>query len=172
MAGSEICEVKRIFTSRIKVLEHILSVGEAHFSDMRAIMHERLAEDMFPFGAQIALACNQPRGFAQWCAGDPIENLNTDVDSPDKARALITQTCDLVASITADDSRLDDIKCINLGPDTYCELPAHRYVNDFLIPNLYFHITVAYAILRKLGAPIGRADFTFHLSPYVTMKET
>lgn len=171
MAGSEICDIKRIFTSRLKVLEHILSIGEAHFSDMSAIMQERLTGDKFPFGAQIALACNQPRGFAQWCAGNPIENLNTDVDSPDRAHALIAQTCDLVANITAGDSRLDDIKRIDLGAGTYCELPTRRYVNDFLIPNLYFHITAAYAILRQCGAPIGKADFMFHLSPYVMVQE-
>jgi uncharacterized protein len=35
------------------------------------------------------------------------------------------------------------------------------------MPNFYFHITTAYAILRKLGAPIGKGDFMTYLAPYV-----
>jgi hypothetical protein len=35
------------------------------------------------------------------------------------------------------------------------------------VPNLYFHITTAYAILRKLGAPLGKADFMIYLAPYI-----
>jgi hypothetical protein len=167
MANKEISEIKRIFTSRLDVLDHILSVGEKHFSDMNAIVQEHLAEDMLPFGTQIAFACNQPRGFAQWCADQPIENLSAEVDSLATARAHIAQTKNLVAGITADDSKLDEIKRIGLGPGRYCELPARQYLNDFLLPNLYFHITIAYAILRKLGAPVGKADFMTYLKPYI-----
>lgn len=47
--NQEINEIKRIFTSRLDVLNHILSVGEKHFSDTGALMQERLAEDMYPF---------------------------------------------------------------------------------------------------------------------------
>ena len=167
MANREISEIKRIFTSRLDVLNHILSVGEKHFSDMGATLQERLTEDMYPLGTQIAFACNQPRGFAQWCAGQPVENLGAEVDSLDMARAHIAHTKNLVAAITADDSKLDEIKRIGLGPGRYCELPARQYFNDFVLPNLYFHLTTAYAILRRLGAPVGKADFMTYLMPYV-----
>lgn len=167
MAKKKISEIKRIFTSRLDVLDHILSVGEEHFSDMDVIMQERLAEDMFPLGTQIAFACNQPRGFSQWCAGQPIENLSAEVDSLTAARAHIAQTRELVTDIDVDDSKLDEIKRVGLGPGRYCELPARQYLNDFLMPNLYFHITTAYAILRKLGAPLGKSDFMTYLKPYI-----
>ncbi|WP_323846591.1 DUF1993 domain-containing protein [Microbulbifer magnicolonia] len=167
MANTEITEIKRIFTTRLDVLDHILSVGEKHFPDMDAIMQERLAEDMYPFGAQIAFVCNQPLGFAQWCAGQPIENLSREVDSLATARKYIAQTREQVGAIAADDSKLDEVKRIGLGPGRYCELPARQYINDYLMPNLYFHITTAYAILRKLGAPVGKADFMTYLAPHV-----
>ena len=167
MANSEINEIKRIFTSRLDVLDHILSVGEAHFPEMNAIMQERLAEDMLPLGTQVAFACNQPRSFAQWCAGEPVANLSAEVESLDTARAHIAQTRKQVAAIAVDDSKLDEIKRVGLGPGQYCELPARQYLNDFVMPNLYFHITTAYAILRKLGAPVGKADFMTYLMPYV-----
>ena len=96
-----------------------------------------------------------------------MENLPREVDSADLARSHILQTKELVSGITADDAKLDEIKRVGLGPGLYCELPARQYVNDYLMPNLYFHITTAYAILRKLGAPLGKADYMTYLIPYV-----
>jgi hypothetical protein len=167
MENKEISEIKRIFVTRLDALDHILSVGEKHFSDMDAILKERLAPDMFNLGAQIALVCNQPRGFSQWCADQPIENLDLDVESLHRARTHILETRQLVHAIAADDSKLEDVKRIGLGPGKHCQLPARQYVNDFLVPNLYFHMTTAYAILRKLGAPVGKLDFMTYLAPYV-----
>lgn len=167
MANQEINEIKRIFTSRLDVLEHILSIGEKHVADSGALMQERLAEDMFPFGAQVALVCNQPRGFSQWCAGQPVENLSIEVTSLEQARAHIAETRKMVEGIAADDSKLDEVKRIGLGPGRYAELPARQYINDYLVPNVYFHISMAYAILRKLGAPIGKADYMTYLAPHI-----
>jgi len=167
MTNKEISQIQALFSSRLDALDHILSVGEQHFTDMDAIMAECLAPDMFPFGTQIALACNQPRGFAQWCAGQPIENLDREVNTLAMARSHIAHTRNLVNSIGVDDSQLDGIKRIGLGPGKYCELPARQYLNDFLLPNLYFHISMAYAILRHLGAPIGKADFMTYLAPHI-----
>lgn len=167
MATQQINELQRIFLSRLDALSHILDLGQAHFPDFSAVLQERLAPDMFPLGTQIAFACNQPRGFSQWCAGHPVENLAREVDSLEAARSHISQTRVLVAGIQADDSKLDEVKRIGLGPGRYCELPGRQYVSDYLMPNLYFHVTTAYAILRKLGAPLGKADYMAFLAPHV-----
>jgi hypothetical protein len=167
MASTEIGELQRVFTTRLQALAHILDVGEQHFSGLGKVLHERLAPDMYPLGTQVAFACNQPRGFAQWCAGGQVENLSHEVGSLELARSLIDQTLALVAGIAADDRKLDEIKRVGLGPGRYCELPGRQYVSEFLLPNFYFHITTAYAILRKLGAPVGKADFMTFLAPHV-----
>ena len=168
MSNPNIIELQRVFTSRLAALEHVLDIGEKHFPDAGAFMGKRLADDMLPFSAQIAFACNSPRGFSQWCAGQPIDNLAPDgIQSLGDARAAIAQTKDMVAAIAVDDAKLDEIKRIGLGPGRYCELPGHQYVADYLLPNLYFHITAAYAILRLLGAPVGKADYLSFLGPLV-----
>lgn len=171
MATQEIAELQRIFLSRLETLGHILDLGEKHLPDFDAALQERLAPDMLPLGTQVAFACNQPRGFAQWCAGKPVENLPREVDSVELARSHIEQTKALVAGITASDAKLDEIKRIGLGPGRYCELPARQYVSDYLLPNFYFHITTTYAILRKLGVPLGKPDYMRFLAPHVRLED-
>jgi hypothetical protein len=170
MASTEIAELKRIFLTRLDVLDHILDVGEKHLPDFEAALQERLAPDMFPLASQVAFACNQPRGFSQWCAGQPIENLSLEVGSVAMARSHIRETKALVSAIAADDARLDDVKRIGLGPGRHCELPARQYVSEYLMPNLYFHITIAYAILRARGVPVGKLDFMTFLAPHVQVE--
>ena len=163
-----IAETKRIFLSRLDTLSHVLGIGETQFANPDAFLGKRLVEDMYAFSAQVVFACNQPRGFAQWCAGQPIDNLAPDsITTIDQAHATIAQTRSMVNAIAAGDAKLDETKRIGLGPGRYCELPGHQYVADYLLPNLYFHITTAYAILRVMGAPIGKADFMRFLAPHV-----
>lgn len=170
MSNPAIEDLKRIFTERLDALERILDVGSEHLADIDAALQERLAPDMFPLGTQIAIVCNQPRGFSQWCAGLPIDNLGREVDTIAAARGHIRDTKALVAAISASDSKLEEIKRIGLGPGRHCELPGHRYVSDYLMPNLYFHITTAYDILRHLGVPLSKNDYMWYLAPHVRME--
>lgn len=167
MSHQQIAELQRVFATRLDVLSHVLDVGERHFGD-DGWLDKRLADDMFPLSGQVVLACNQPRGFSQWCAGQPIDNLKVDsVATLAQARGAIAQAKAMVAAIDVSDAKLDETKRIGLGPGRYCELPGHQYVADYLLPNLYFHITAAYAILRHGGAPIGKTDFLAFLAPHV-----
>lgn len=167
MSNQAIVELQRIFSTRLATLSHILDVGERHIGD-GGFLQQRLAEDMLPFAAQVAFACNAPRGFAQWCAGEPITNIKPgDIASLDEARAAIARAQADIAAIAADDARLLETKRVGLGPGRYCELPAHQYVADYVLPNLYFHVTTAYAILRHLGAPLGKSDYMGWMAPHV-----
>lgn len=167
MGTTEIAEIQRVFSTRLDTLDHILDVGQAHLPDIDAALGERLAPDMFPLGTQIAFACNQPLGFSQWCAGQPIELLDPGVTGIATARDYIRDTRARVQAIHADDARLDESKRTGLGPGMYCETPARLYVSDYLLPNFYFHIAMTYAILRKLGVPVGKADYMRFLMPHV-----
>lgn len=166
MSNPRIQELQRVFTSRLDTLAHVLQVGAAHLGG-RDPINERLAPDMLPLGAQVAFACNQPRGFSQWCAGQQIENIDPAVPSLEAAHAHIADTRARVAAIACDDAKLDEIKRIGLGPGRHCELPGHLYVSEYLLPNLYFHLTTSYAILRMLGVPLGKADYMRFLAGHV-----
>jgi hypothetical protein len=166
MSSTRIQQLQHIFVSRLDTLSHLLQVGEAHLPD-RNLINQRLAPDMLPLGAQIAFACNQPRGFSQWCAGQPIENIDPAVPSLEAAHAHIAETRARVQAIACADARLDEVKRIGMGKGRYCELPGEQYVSEYLLPNLYFHITTTYAILRMLGAPVGKSDFMRYLAAHI-----
>ena len=168
MENQKIRTLQTIFSSRRDTLSHLLEIAENHFADdVEALLQRRIAPDMFPFSTQIAFACNQPRNFALWCLGQPSTNLNPDVASLVEARSHISSTKELLASIDVADSKLLELKRLDLGEGLYAELSGLSYVDDFLMPNFYFHITTAYNILRLAGAPIGKRDFMMHLVPFL-----
>ncbi len=167
MPGPQIRELQRVFVSRLDTLSHILDAGAAHLGAGLDLAQARLAPDMLPLGTQVAFACNQPRGFSQWCAGEPVQNLDPAVPSLEIARAHIADTRARVLAIACDDGKLEETKRIGLGGALYCELPGHGYVSEYLLPNFYFHITTTYAILRMLGVPVGKADYMRFLLPHV-----
>ncbi|WP_434686693.1 DUF1993 domain-containing protein [Pseudanabaena minima] len=168
MESQKIKALQNIFSSRLDTLSHLLTLAETHFGDdVESILQCRIAPDMFPFGTQIVFACNQPRNFALCCLGQSANNLPPDVTSLNQARGHISSTKDLLASINVPDATLSEIKRIELGQGLYLELSGLSYVDDFLMPNFYFHMTTAYDILRMEGVPIGKRDFMMHLIPFL-----
>lgn len=122
---------------------------------------------MLPFGTQVAFTCNQPRNFALWCDDKPADNLNPEVGSLSQAYEHIANTRQLLSQIQADDTKLVEPTRVDLGQSLYLELTGEAYVNDFLMPNFYFHLVTAYDILRMAGVPIGKRDYMLHLVPMI-----
>jgi hypothetical protein len=170
MENQKIKTLQNIFSSRLDTLSHILDVAESHFADdVEALLQLRIAPDMVPFSTQIVFVCNQPRNFALWCLGQSASNLNPEVSSLVEARGHISSTKELLTTINVGDSKLSELNRLELGQGLYAELSGLSYVDDFLIPNFYFHITTAYNILRMAGIPIGKRDFMMHLVPSLKM---
>ena len=159
--------IRSIFRNRLATLEHLLKSAQAHFGDSDAFLQQRIVADMLPFGTQIAFTCNQPRNFALWCDGNPMNNLDPDVLSLKQAYKHISNTQELLAGVNFEDAKLDEAMRIDLAQGRYIELSSSAYVNDFLIPNFYFHMVTAYDILRMSGVPIGKQDYMTHLVPLI-----
>jgi uncharacterized protein len=167
MQNQNIDSIKSLFQSRLETLEYLLKLAQTHFGDNESFLQQRLAADMFPFGTQVAFTCNQPRNFALWCDGKPVEDLDPDVISLAQAYEHIANTNQLLSSIHAEDTKLAEMTRIYSGQNLYIDLSGRAYVNDFLIPNFYFHLVTAYDILRMTGVPIGKRDYMMHLVPLI-----
>ncbi|MEA5464805.1 DUF1993 domain-containing protein [Leptothoe sp. PORK10 BA2] len=167
MSSQNIESIKTIFESRLTTLEHLLNSAQTHFNGSESFLQERIAADMLPLGTQVAFTCNQPRNFALWCDGKPMDNLDPEVPSLVLAYEHITNTKGLLSDIDTEDEKLSKTTRIDLGPELYIEMSGSEYVNDFLMPNFYFHMVTAYDILRMAGVPIGKRDYMMHLVPFL-----
>ncbi|MBD1853783.1 DUF1993 domain-containing protein [Leptolyngbya sp. FACHB-711] len=171
MQSQNIDLIRNLFQSRLATLEHLLKSAQTHFCDDESFLQKRIAVDMLPFGTQIAFTCNQPRNFALWCDGKPANNLDPDVISLTQAYEHIANTKELLLGVNAEDAKLAEVTRIDLGQSLYIELPGNAYINEFLIPNFYFHMVTAYDILRMAGVPIGKRDYMLHLVPLIRKNE-
>ena len=167
MPSQNIESTKTIFQSRLTTLEHLLKSAQTHFSGNESFLEQRIIADMLPLGTQIAFTCNQPRNFALWCDGKPMDNLDPEVTSLAQAYEHIANTKELVVNINVEEIKLDEVTRIDIGQGAYIELPGSTYINEFLMPNFYFHLVTAYDILRMTGVSIGKQDYMMHLLPLI-----
>lgn len=156
-----------VYRSRIDTLLGLIAKAEAH-SEGEALLEAKLADDMHPLAIQIRFVANIP-GDAMSRLG--VSEVKWDMEAPKsfaEAKALLSQAASLLDSITPDklpacEERVE----FAIGDGAFnFEMSAEEYVREFSLPNFYFHLTTAYAILRKEGLEIGKADFIPHMARY------
>ncbi|MEI9906423.1 MAG: DUF1993 domain-containing protein [Asticcacaulis sp.] len=115
---------------------------------------------MLPFVRQVQLVTDNAKGIA-WRLGN-VENVPYADEEKTFAELheRLQKTIDFVSSVPQanfDGAESRDI--IMKFPSRTLEFKGLDYLTGFAIPNLFFHMTTAYAILRHSGVPIGKADF-------------
>lgn len=133
-----------------------------------ALLTTRLAPDMFPLSSQIAFACVQASECVARLTGQPPPSPPA-ANTGALARAAIElargrlRDCDRRA-IDAAAARPVEIR---LPGDLTFDLNGHQYIRDWAIPQFYFHLVAAYAIMRAQGVPLGKADYVPHMFAYL-----
>ena len=152
-------------TNRVlKNLSAILDKGAA-FAEKKQIegtvlTGSRLAPDMFPLSRQVQIACDIAKGGAARLSGTEIPKFEDTETTFPELKARIEKTLKFVNSVAADafkDSEKRDIVLTNRRGDL--KFTGWAYLDEFVLPNVYFHATTAYAILRHNGVEIGKPDF-------------
>lgn len=123
------------------------------------VLESRLIADMFPLSKQVQIVSDNLKGTVARLAMTETPKME---DTETTLKELITRlekTVEFAKSIALSDlSKSENQKIIlPFMPTKFLETP--EYLFKFSIPNLYFHISMIYAILRQLGAPIGKMDF-------------
>jgi hypothetical protein len=139
-------------------LSAVLAKGEAHGGIDPA--DARLAPDMLPLKAQVYIATDQAKGCGARLAGVEIPKYE-DVEAtfPD-LRARIAKTIAFLQSLDRKSFNGAEGKHIVLKfPNNTFEFNGADYVGKFVLPNVYFHITTAYGILRNKGVVLGKSDY-------------
>ena len=152
------------FAKTLKILSTILDKAEAYAAqreiEPEVLLNWRLAPDMFPFTRQIQLVSDSAKGAAARLAGVEVPKFADDESSFAELKARIAKTVKFVEGFAPKDidgSETRDI-ALAVGGQTL-HFKGEPYLVHFVLPNFYFHATIAYAILRCCGVDIGKRDF-------------
>jgi hypothetical protein len=142
------------------ILAKAAAYAETKAIDPSVLINARLAPDMFPLSRQIQIATDGVKGCAARLAGIEVPSYpDTETTFPE-LQARIAKTMAFLKSVTAAQIDGSEERTINLkvgGRDL--SFQGQTYLLNFVIPNLYFHVTTAYGILRHNGLDIGKKDF-------------
>ena len=152
------------FKHVLGTLDAMLAKAEAHAIakgyDPAVLLASRLHPDMFDLTRQVQIACDMAKSGAARLAGVEPPKHPDDEKSFAELYARIAKVrafLDTLDTATIDAAAARDISVPMR--DRTLEFKGADYLTGWVLPNLYFHVTTAYAILRHNGVALGKADF-------------
>jgi len=126
-----------------------------------AFLQARLFPDMFPLIKQVQIACDFARGVSARLAGVDVPAHDGNEASFADLDALLGSTLAFVDGLDAAKFDGSESRDIVLRPGTPKErkLGGQAYLTSYGLPQFFFHVTTAYAILRHNGVAIGKKDY-------------
>ena len=159
-----VLEMKKLLGSLDHCLERAAAHAAAKKFDPGVLLQTRLAPDMFPLMRQIQAACDQAKYAAARTAGVEAP-AHADVEQTlDEARARIAAVVSYLGGFSAADFEGADGRTVSLPRWEGRWMTALDYLVEHALPNFFFHLTTAYAILRHSGVDIGKRDYLGTLS--------
>jgi hypothetical protein len=153
-----------VLTRQLTSLLAILNKAEAYAAerkfDVNVFVEARLAPDMNPFKFQIQSASDHAKFVASRLSGKPSPAWPDEEKTFDELKARLQKALDYLKTFTEADLAGGDDRDVTVrvgGQERVIKGDAY-YLNRAL-PNFYFHVTTAYAILRQGGVPVGKGDF-------------
>ena len=153
-----------VFTQMLTALSGVIDIAEAHCSDngidQSSVMEMRLAPDMFTFVQQIQRATYHASNAVAKLAQLATPDFDDNQSSFDDLKTRIAWTLNNIASV--DPALLDgaeDRTIENQVRIGVLVLPGLDFLQQFALPQVFFHTTTAYGILRNLGVQIGKKDY-------------
>jgi hypothetical protein len=154
-----------MFTTALGNLAHCLDKAEANASARKfspdVFLTMRLAPDMLPFTAQIRIACDAAKNGAARLAGIEAPKFEDNETTFAELKARIAKTLDWLATLKPEqiDGREAAEITFPVGRDATRTMPGEAYLKHWALPNVFFHVTTAYALLRQAGVDLGKADY-------------
>ena len=145
-------------------LEHILKTAETYAEEKgykpQALLLAQLFPDMLPLIGQVQVATGIAKACPHRIVGSTPPVYEDTEESFADLYARIAKTRAELATFTPDDINGLEARefTVKMGPNTR-EFTGITYASGFTMPNVYFHITTAYNILRHNGVPLGKLDF-------------
>jgi hypothetical protein len=152
-----------VFLHTLDVLADLLRKGEAHARDQgfdpQMLMAARLAPDMLTLAGQVQRASDHAKGASARLAGVEPPLFVDDERSVAEAQARIARTLAFIAALPVEAFDIAGSRVVSSPFAEPRQMPAPRYLYGFALPSFFFHVSIAYAILRHRGVPLGKRDF-------------
>ena len=154
-----------IFTRMLGNLNHFLDKAQASAEsrkfDVGVLLQARLAPDMLPFTTQVLIACDTAKLAVARMAGVEAPRYEDNEKTVAELKARIEKTLAFMASVPASslDGREDIDITFPVGREKTRTLKGGDYLNQWALPNFFFHVTTAYALLRHNGVALGKIDY-------------
>lgn len=144
----------------MKSLSQILTRAEEH-PDSTKFLDARLADDMKPLHWQVHYATFQAQYVAAKVSGREYAEPKDDLDSYEKMHARIQQALRVLEETDKDTvNNRGEATTQFARREEMMEVPVKAVVGLWSMPNIYFHVSMTYAILRKEGVPLGKRDWS------------
>ena len=143
------------------VLDKAAAFAAAKKIDPAVLLNSRLAPDMFALTRQVQVATDLAKNGAARLAGVEPPRYEDNETTIEQLKARLAKAVAFITSLDPKqiDGAADRQITFPLGPTNKGEMKGDDYLNHFVLPNVYFHLTAAYAILRHCGVEIGKQDF-------------
>lgn len=153
-----VCEIG--LNALMGVLDKAAAHAAAKKVDPAVLLGWRLAPDMFALTRQVQIVTDQAKNGLSRLAGVEPPKYEDNETSIEALKARLTKTLAYIKTLDAkaiDASSERDIT-FPLGPKKG-QMKGADYLNHYVLPNFYFHMSAAYGIVRAFGADIGKRDF-------------
>ena len=146
-------------------LSELLAKAEAHAAEKKiepaALLQARLFPDMFPLARQVQIACDFAKSIPSRLAGIEVPAYDDTEQTFEQLQARIARTLALIDGIDPASFAGSEIIQIVLRPGSPKErtLDGKTYLLAYGLPQFFFHVTTAYALLRHNGVEVGKKDY-------------
>jgi uncharacterized protein len=157
----------RVMSQYVQALKNVdawLDKAQQHADrkrfDVNVLMTSRLAPDMAHFIYQVQSACDYAKGAAAWLSGQKPPKHEDNETTISETRVRLKKTIAFIEGVREDQyaGATERKVTVSWGP-AGSVLRADDYLLQVSIPNVYFHLMAAYAILRHNGVDVGKQDF-------------
>lgn len=155
-----------VFTTMLRNLSHCMDKAEASAAarkfDVNVLVQARLAPDMLPFASQVRIACDAAKLAAARLGGIDAPKFADDETTFAQLQERIARTLEFLVTVppTAIDGTEGKDITFPVGRDGSTRtMKGEDYLKHWALPNVFFHVTTAYALLRHNGVEVGKKDY-------------
>jgi len=142
-------------------MDKAIADAKARGYEGKVLFDFRLAPDMLPLKTQILIACDAAKLCVSRISGLEAPKFDDTEQTLEELQSRIQNTINWLKSVPS--NALDGLEekeiTFPVGKQATKTMKALDYLNYWAIPNVYFHVTTAYNILRHNGVKIGKADY-------------